>query len=227
MNNVVKQNQKELKVEGEEPSECTVDILARTNRASIFWAAIFIAVMLMLVIQSFLITQVIRQKQRVIVTDAVYDVHITRVQDFQDSKDLIFYIARLAAFARLERSYQGLKNETLFKQVYLPRAARKAEKELEKDNDFFNEREIYQECILEKAPQVIDFGPNDIMLCLYGRLLRTGTFREREYVQYLDFRLDLHLKRNPYLKKQGRLPLAVFNYKFKTRLHRSVAREEG
>lgn len=197
--------------------------LATINRAARFWAVFFGFTLLILLFQASLINSIISRNQRIIITDASHDCHITAVKNFEESHDLIAYIARIAAYARLERNQSGLTNQVLFEQLYLPSAIEKAKKEVDADKTLFAERLINQECIIEKAPEIRRIDKNSVFICVYGRLLRTGQFKKREFVQYLDFKLDLHILRNPYLKRKGRLPLAVLNYHFKTRLSKETS----
>ena len=195
-----------------------VKLFSNNLLAARFWFAISFVLMLISVIQPIVILNITRTREKVIVMDEAGVFHTAPVKGLEESGKLHGYISALAADAFLNRSPAGSDNNELLKQLYIEPAYSHAVKIIEGESDEFRKKNIHQKAEISEI-NTIQTDSNKIISQVKGQIVRTGVFSGQTFSESYLFEIVLTLVRNPNLSTNGRLPLAVWNLKYKAVKH--------
>ncbi len=195
-----------------------VKLFSNNLLAARFWFTISFVLMLISVIQPLVLFNIARTHEKVIVMDESGVFHVATVKGLEESEKLHGYISTLAADAFLNRSPAGSDNSELMKQLYIEPAYSHAMKIIEGESAEFGKKNIHQKAEISEI-NTIQTGSNRIISQVKGQIVRTGVFSGQTFSESYLFEIVLTLVRNPNLSTNGRLPLAVWNLKYKAVKH--------
>ncbi len=195
-----------------------VKIFSNNLLAARFWFAVSFVLMLVSVIQPIVLLKVSRIQEKVIVMDESGVFHVAPVAGLEDAEKLHGYISTLAVASFLDRSPAGPDNRELLKQLYIEPAYSYALKIIEGESGEFIKKNIHQKAEISEI-NTIGTANGRIISQVKGQLVRTGTFGGQVFSESYLFETVLTLVRNPNLSTNGRLPLAVWNLKYKATKH--------
>lgn len=191
-----------------------VKLFSNNLLAARFWFAVSFVLMLISVIQPIVIFNISRTREKVIVMDEAGVFHTAPVKGLEESGKLHGYISALAADAFLNRSPAGSDNNELLKQLYIDPAYSHALKIIDGESSEFRRRNIHQKAEISEI-NTIQTDSDKIISQVKGQIVRTGVFSGQTFSESYLFEIVLTLVRNPNLSTNGRLPLAVWNLKYK------------
>lgn len=191
-----------------------VKIFSNNLLAARFWFWISFALLLISVIQPILLLKAARIREKVIVMDGAGVFHVAPAAGLDDAEKLHAYVSTLAADALLNRSPAGPDNRELLKQLYIEPAYSYALKIIGGESSEFTKRDIHQKAEISEI-STIGTANGRIISHVRGQIVRTGVFGGQTFSESYLFETVLTLVRNPNLSTNGRLPLAVWNLKYK------------
>lgn len=193
-----------------------VSIFVTSTSATKFWftlAAIFGCIC---IFQPYLIIYAYRVDEKILLLDQSGTFHVSPSVAFEAANSLHDYMGRLAIKALIERGPKGAKNPVLLKQVFLPRSYKYAINIMNQEAKVFKERKITQ--TLENVNIKIWKGKNHaITEEALGEFKRTGDFHGQEFHEYFKFKIILYFGKNPDMRENTRLPLAVKTFSYRTK----------
>ena len=195
-----------------------VKLFSNNLLAARFWFGISFVLMLISVIQPIVLINIARTREKVIVMDEAGVFHTAPVKGIEESGKLHGYISTLAADAFLNRSPVGSDNNELLKQLYIEPAYSHALKIIEGESGEFRKKNIHQKAEISEI-NTIQTDSDKIISQVKGQIVRTGVFSGQTFSESYLFEIVLTLVRNPNLSTNGRLPLAVWNLKYKAVRH--------
>jgi len=191
-----------------------VKIFSNNLLAARFWFLISFVLLIISVVQPILLFKVSRIREKVVVMDEAGVFHIAPVTGLDDAEKLHAYVSTLAADALLNRSPAGPDNRELLKQLYVEPAHSYALKIIEGETAEFTKKNIHQKAEISEI-STIGTANGRIISHVKGQIVRTGVFGGQTFSESYLFETVLTLVRNPNLSTNGRLPLAVWNLKYK------------
>ena len=191
-----------------------VKLFSNNLLAARFWFAVAFVLMVISIVQPIVLFNIARTHEKVIVMDESGVFHVVPVKGLEESEKLHGYISTLAADAFLNRSPAGSDNNVLLKQLYIEPACSHALKIIEGESAEFSKKNIHQKAEISEI-NTIQTNSNKIISQVKGQIVRTGVFSGQTFSESYLFEIVLTLVRNPNLSTNGRLPLAVWNLKYK------------
>ena len=195
-----------------------ISLFPNNTKAARFWFFTSLALCLFLIIQPYLMVEAMRIKERFIIMDEAGTFHVAPLTKFEEAAPMHDYLVSVATSALLSRGPKGLDNPPLLKQIFLEEAHRKVGQYLLEEADHFSKKKIHQKAETQ-AIKILKTGPKTVLAQVRGQLIRIGSFEGSNFTDVKDFILQLTLYRNPKMSSNGRLPLAVLDWKIVTRTH--------
>jgi len=191
------------------PNLSGIRILTDLTVAARFWLVAFLVSQVAFVLYIFLP----RAQEYVVMideTDAVFRAPLVR---FRAARGLHVQQARLATKAFLDRSPLGFDELDLLESIFLSTAFEKARTELASEAEERSAKQLHQKAEIESI-EVLKTAEQELLVQVRGQLVRAGIFQNRPFAETLRFQLSLKMLRNPDLGQNGRLPLAVADYRY-------------
>jgi hypothetical protein len=197
-----------------------LSIFPNNTKAARFWFFIAAVLGILAVGQPYLIIEAMKTKERIVIMDEAGIFHIAPLYKFEDAAPMHDYLVSVATSALLSRGPKGADNPPLLKQIFLEEAYAKIEKFHLLEAGQFAKKKLHQK-IETKSIKVLKTGDKTVLAKVKGQLIRVGTFEGRTFTDVKDFVLQLTLYRNPRMSANGRLPMAVLDWKISIRDHQT------
>jgi hypothetical protein len=167
-----------------------------------------------LVVQPYLLVQLMHQRERVVVLDTNGPTYsISPLMSFEEAKELHEAVALDAAQAMFNRGPAGLDRPDMLKVVFYQQVREKVERMVESENTEFRAKGFHQK--LNAVVKASTAADNSVVVNVAGQLIRTGVFEGRVLVETKKFNCNLTLLRNPNMLVNKRYPLAVCDFDIK------------
>lgn len=193
-----------------------ISLFSNNTKAARFWFFVCIGLFLFILIQPSLILEKMKIKERIIIMDESGTFHVSPIQNFEEAVPMHDYVLSVATQALLNRGPKNVDNEELLKQMFLQNAYLEAADYLKEEAGQFMKKKLHQKVEIDDL-QITSTTSKTVVGNVRGQLIRIGTFEGKKFTDTKEFSLKLKLVRNPNLTANGRLPLAVLQWKIKTR----------
>lgn len=143
--------------------------------------------------------------------------NISPVHGLEDNKEIFVYIANLATFAMLNRNPNGLDNDLLFYNLFLPECQNQIMEKYMCNQALFVQKNVHQKSEAGKF-HILKIGDSDgqVLIRSLGQLILTGIDKGKAFSLSYNFAADFTLVKNKNLKKKGVLPYVVAQVNFKS-----------
>jgi hypothetical protein len=182
--------------------------------AAKFWFLLFLCMTAVAVCTPFVMLEQMKQKERLVLLDEAGTWHVAPILSFEEADTMHNYVATIATGALLHRGPLGPDNPGLLKQLYLETAYKKANAFLKAEAGHFDEKSVHQKVEIARI-QLLETSKKEVIAVTEGQLIRIGDFEGESFTDNKIFKMKFRLIRNPRLGLNGRLPLAVMEWKIK------------
>lgn len=190
-------------------------IFVEKDRLVWFWFGFAMLVLVGAAIDRFALIHSLKQSERVIVIDPSNTFYVAPLLKFEEAKGLHVEQSTLATIAFLERNPNGFDNEDLLKQMFLRQAYQKALAYQAAEAPEFKSKALHQKVEIS-AIDILNTRQDFVLTQVSGQLVRVGDFQDKTFAEAVPFKLLLRLQRNPDMALNGRLPMAVNDFKYET-----------
>ena len=190
-------------------------IFVEKDRLVWFWFGFAMLVLVGAAIDRYVLIQSFKQGERVIVIDPSNTFYVAPLLKFGEAKGLHVEQSTLATIAFLERNPNGFDNEDLLKEMFLRQAYQKALAYQSAEEPEFKSKELHQKVEIS-AIDILNTRQDFVLTQVSGQLVRVGVFQDKTFAEAVPFKLLLRLQRNPDMVSNGRLPMAVNDFKYET-----------
>ncbi len=121
--------------------------------------------------------------------------------------------AELATVTFLQRNPKDFDHPELLRQMFLKSALEKAREHRTREAVEFRAKQLHQKPEIAKI-EILATRENEVLVAVYGQVIRTGTFQEKVFNEAFNFKLSLRFIRNPNMAANGRFPTAVGDFKY-------------
>jgi hypothetical protein len=187
--------------------------LASNALAARLWFTVAAVEAVALIVVPYLIVTKMKESERVLLVDEAGTFHLAPLLGFEKASRLHSYHATLATLAFLQRHPGGPDFPDLIDRIYIEPARSEAIRRIQADAGEFASKQIRQKPEITRI-EILETRSDEVLVLVHGQLVRVGTFRGRAFQEGLAFRLELSLSRNPRLTDNGRLPLAVYQFRY-------------
>ena len=101
----------------------------------------------------------------------------------------------------------------LLRQMFLKSALEKAQEHRTREAVEFRAKQLHQKPEIAKI-DILATRENEVLVAVYGQVIRTGIFQEKVFNEAFNFKLSLRFIRNPNMAANGRFPTAVGDFKY-------------
>lgn len=193
-----------------------ISIFATSTMASKFWFSMFLLTALICIIQPYLIIYAYRVDEKIMLLDRAGTIHVTPAISFDAAKELHEYMVRLSVNALLDRNPSGPDNPKLLQQMFLPGAHKYATEVIDSEQKIFKDRSIHQK--VETFEIKMFEGPKKTMIAsVTGQFIRVGDFHGQQFSEGFLFKMNLTFAKNPDMRTNNRLPLAVQSFSYRAK----------
>ena len=190
-------------------------IFVDRNRLALFWFLIATIAIFTAIVQPLYIVQKFKERERVIIVDPAGTYYVSPLLEFAEATDLHAAQGALAAKSLLNCNPKGFDDPEILERLYLPSAHTKAKKFINSFQTEFEAKQIHQKVEISQL-NILETRGDFTLIEVKGQLIRTGVFKEKSFVESLQFRLALKMKRNPDMTQNDRFPTAVNDFKYET-----------
>lgn len=190
-----------------------VGLFVDKDRRALLWFWIALVAVFVALVQPHWLIGRLKQRERVVIIDPAGTYYVSPLLDFDEAKDLHAQQSTLATLAFLERGPNGVDHPELLRQMFLPDAFSKAQRQVLGDLEEFKAKQLHQKPEIAKI-DILETRDSLVMTQLSGQLVRTGIFEGRSFTEAVPFRLALKMRRNPDMMKNGRFPTAIQDFKY-------------
>ena len=191
-----------------------VKIFQNNMMAARFWFFTSLFLSILCVLQPYLLMKLDKVQEKVIIMDEADVFHIVTVKGFEESSRLHAYMASLAVKAFLDRSPAGPDNPELLKQIYIEPSLSYAGQLIQGESTEFKLKNIHQKSEISGIDS-LQADSEKVIAHVKGQVIRSGTYKEQSFSESLNFEISMTMLRNRNLSTNGRLPLAVWNLKYR------------
>lgn len=188
-------------------------LFAQRDRLPWFWFFVAVAVSVLAALDRYHIIAQFKQRERVVIIDPAQTYYISPLLQFSEAKALHAQQAELATIAFLERSPKGFDHPELLRHMFLKSALQKAQDHRTREAVEFRAKQLHQKLEIAKI-DILATRENEVLVAVYGQVIRTGIFQEKVFTEAFNFKLSLRLLRNPNMALNGRFPTAVGDFKY-------------
>jgi hypothetical protein len=97
--------------------------------------------------------------------------------------------------------------------MFLKSALEKAQEHRTREAVEFRAKQLHQKPEIAKI-DILATCENEVLVAVYGQVIRTGIFQEKVFNEAFNFKLSLRFIRNPNMAANGRFPTAVGDFKY-------------
>jgi len=97
--------------------------------------------------------------------------------------------------------------------MFLKSALEKARDHRTREAVEFRAKQLHQKPEIAKI-DILATRENEVLVAVYGQVIRTGIFQEKVFNEAFNFKLSLRFIRNPNMAANGRFPTAVGDFKY-------------
>ena len=149
------------------------------------------------------------KEEKVIVMDDAANFHLVKSKSFKDAQKIQIECVKFAVKSLLDRSSNGVDDQTGLEQVFLMKnCGEQIQKLIKNEQKEFEKKNINQDCEIGKI-HILKQKKGVYLANITGQLVRTCTYMEHSYVDVKVFRLGLILCKNPDISQNGKMPLCV------------------
>src|SRR5216117_3692979 len=188
-------------------------MFAQRDRLPWFWFFVAVAVTGLAAFDRYHLIGQFKQRERVIIIDPSQTYYISPLLQFQEAKDLHAQQAELATLAFLDRNPKDFNHPDLLRQMFLKPPLQKAQDHRTREAVEFRAKQLHQKPEIAKI-DILATRENEVLVAVYGQVIRTGIFQEKTFTEAFNFKLSLRLLRNPNMAANGRFPTAVGDFKY-------------
>ncbi len=203
-----------------------LSIFPNNTKAARFWFYIAATLGILAVCQPFLTIQAMKTKERIVIMDEAGIFHVAPLSKFEEAAVMHDYLVSVATSALLARGPKGADNPPLLKQIFLEKAYAKIEKFYLLEAKQFNKKKLHQK-VETKSIKILKTSDKTVLAQITGQLIRIGTFEGRTFTDVKDFAMQMTLYRNPNMSNNGRLPMAVSDWKINIKDHQPDENKQG
>lgn len=188
--------------------------LASNAFAARLWFGLALIEALALIAVPMFIVNTMKASERVLIVDETGTFHLSPLLGFEEPSKLHSYHATLATLALLQRNPAGLDFPDLLDRIFIDPARGEAITNIQTNAEEFASKQIRQKPEITKI-EILQTRSDQVLVLVHGQLIRVGVFRGRAFQEGLAFQLELTMARNPSLGQNGRLPLAVYQFRYR------------
>src|ERR1043166_1273207 len=188
-------------------------LFAQRDRLPWFWFFVAVAVSVAAALDRYHIINQFKQRERVVIIDPAQTYYVSPLLQFSEAKDLHAQQAELAAVTFLERNPKDFDHPELLRQMFLKSALEKAQEHRTREAVEFRAKQLHQKPEIAKI-DILATRENEVLVAVYGQVIRTGIFQEKVFNEAFNFKLSLRFIRNPNMAANGRFPTAVGDFKY-------------
>jgi len=190
-------------------------IFVDRNRLALFWFLIAMIAVFTAIVQPLILIERFKAREQVIIVDPAGTYYVSPLLEFEEATDLHVAQGTLAAKALLQSNPTGFDDEEILKRLFLPSAVKKAKQFWQEYQMEFEAKQIHQKAEIAQL-NILETRGDFTLIEVKGQLIRTGAFQEKPFVESMQFRLALKMKRNPDMTTNNRFPTAVTDFKYET-----------
>ena len=193
-----------------------IDIIAEkfssTNKAAHWWFSVACLALVGCVVGPYCTLQLMERPVTYVVIDGSKTFYVEAGKSLNELKTVYNYVLGLAADSMLNRSPNGLDNESLASQVFSATAFKKLMSQVKSDSSNYEKRKIHQknEIITIKAGMVSD---NDGQAEVQGMILLEGELDQVKFTKSMRYTLHFTFQKNMNFSSNGRLPFLVTSFR--------------
>ena len=188
-------------------------LFAQRDRLPWFWFFVAVAVSVLAAFDRYHIINQFKQRERVVIIDPAQTYYLSPLLQFSEAKELHAQQAELATLAFLQRNPKDFDNPDLLRQMFLKSALEKAREHRTREAVEFRAKQLHQKPEIAKI-DILATRENEVLVAVYGQVIRTGIFQEKVFNEAFNFKLSLRFIRNPNMAANGRFPTAVGDFKY-------------
>jgi hypothetical protein len=188
-------------------------LFAQRDRLPWFWFFVAVAVSVLAAFDRYHIINQFKQRERVVIIDPAQTYYLSPLLQFSEAKDLHAQQAELATIVFLQRNPKDFDNPDLLRQMFLKSALEKAREHRSREAVEFRAKQLHQKPEIAKI-DILATRENEVLVAVYGQVIRTGIFQEKVFNEAFNFKLSLRFIRNPNMAANGRFPTAVGDFKY-------------
>jgi hypothetical protein len=149
------------------------------------------------------------KEEKVIVMDDATNFHLVKSKPFKDTQKIQIECVKFAVKSLLDRSSNGVDDQTGLEQVFLMKnCGEQIQKLIKNEQKEFEKKNINQDCEIGKI-HILKQKKGIYLANITGQIVRTCTYMDHSYVDVKLFRLGLILCKNPDISQNGKMPLCV------------------
>jgi len=188
-------------------------LFAQRDRLPWFWFLVAVAVSVLAAFDRHHIINQFKQRERVVIIDPAQTFYVSPLLQFSEAKDLHAQQAELATVTFLQRNPKDFDHPELLRQIFLKPSLQKAQDHRLREAVEFRAKQLHQKPEISKI-DILNTREEEVLVAVYGQVIRTGIFREKVFNEAFNFKLSLRFIRNPNMAVNGRFPTAVGDFKY-------------
>ncbi|MCI0537892.1 MAG: hypothetical protein L0Z50_21975 [Verrucomicrobiales bacterium] len=171
-------------------------LFAQRDRLPWFWFFVAVAVSVAAALDRYHIINQFKQRERVVIIDPAQTYYVSPLLQFSEAKDLHAQQAELATVTFLQRNPKDFDHPELMRQMFLKSALEKAQEHRTREAVEFRAKQLHQKPEIAKI-DILATRENEVLVAVYGQVIRTGIFQEKVFNEAFNFKLSLRFIRNP------------------------------
>lgn len=191
-------------------TEFIIAEMVEKRKAIRIWFATFCMATIAVFAQSSTFMSLFEKLDRFLMVDSAGIYHWGKLNHMESGIEIVDYCSDLALRSFFERRPKGLKDRTLFKQLFYGAARKKSKRYYSCEEKYFKEREVTQ-TFKESKSRLLPFRDGFIHES-QGVLIRSGNYRHQQFQETLRYTIRLYMMRNHYHVINGHLPYVCMYY---------------